>query len=277
MMQQFVKYQSFGNDFILLDFINQSNESIEGIIHNAHWSSRIAQWCDRHRGIGADGVLILKKNSEDVHEMHVFNADGSSAEICLNGMRCCVRHLYLQNPGKQVFQIQSVKQVVRNQVDRSQGPFHIITNVPFVRYERMVTIATQEGDFTGHCVDVGNPHFIVFAEKEVGWLSEYGSLIEKHPLFPRKTNVAFVWQESQDEFQRRFRVLFYERGCGMTLACSSGAAAVIKALYQLGTIKKEECIRLAMQGGILQCMMEPQEDIVLMGDAHRVFSGTLEN
>jgi len=272
MLKQFIKYQSLGNDFILFDWNDRSELSIVDCIQHPQWGSYVVKCCDRHRGIGADGVLILKKNIDGLPEMLIFNSDGSPAQICLNGIRCCAHYLACQNPGMQTMNIFSGKRSICCQIISSDKYLQIMTHVSAPVYEKLISVSTTEGIFNGHCVDVGNPHFVLFEKKELGWLSQHGMLIERHPLFEQKTNVEFVWQENEDD-PATYRVLVFERGCGITQSCSSGAVAVMVALHHLGMIKAEQPTNLVMLGGILECMISQSGDVSLKGSADPVFWG----
>lgn len=267
---RFIKYSSLGNDFIVFD---EMDERMAKRIQTAQWRSYVEKLCDRHRGIGADGVLILKKRTQ-IPEMLIFNSDGSQAEICLNGIRCCVHHLYVQNPNNQKIAIKAGKQTIESEIVSSDLCPRIMTRIPLPIYERSASIETTEGILKGHCVDAGNPHFVVFEKNELSWLSRHGGQIECHPQFPQKTNVEFVWQEKGDELSI-FHVLVHERGCGITLSCSSGAAAITAALHHLGMIQIEQRVNLLMLGGLIECRMSAKGQVFLLGSAERLFCGEI--
>jgi diaminopimelate epimerase len=270
MLERFIKYQSLGNDFILLDWQDRSESFISEWTHHSHRKSCVVNWCDRHRGIGADGVLILKRHIDGLPEMLIFNSDGSQAQICLNGIRCCAHYLSIQEPKNQNNLILCGNQTIIFEI--ASNKLQIMTRVASPIYEKSISIQTSEGVFNGHCVNVGNPHFVVLEKKELSWLSQHGALIERHLAFEQKTNVEFVWQEVNNE-PGTYRVLVYERGCGITQSCSSGAAAITCALLRLGMIHTEQRINLHMLGGVLESMVSQQGDISLLGTAYRVFSG----
>jgi diaminopimelate epimerase len=272
MINQFFKYQSLGNDFILFDWTCQKRTVFQSINHPA-WEANVVKLCDRHFGIGADGVLVLRKDNKDTTEMLIFNSNGSQAEICLNGIRCCAYHQYLNSHCRRVH-ILAGTQLTRSQIISRQSIPQIMTHLSSVIYEQAITIATKKRNFIGHQLDVGNPHCVILEKTTPSWLSTHGSTIEQHELFPRKTNVEFVWHERNDT-RLVYRVLVYERGCGMTLACSSGAAAVTKTLHHLGKIRHDEKVQLLMQGGVLECMISADGRVSLTGTVHRVFSGNV--
>jgi diaminopimelate epimerase len=276
-LKEFVKYQSLGNDFILFDWTTHAETVINERINHSHWKSHVVSLCDRHTGVGADGILLLKLRLDSTFEMLIFNSDGSRAEICLNGIRCSAHYLYHRDKQCRTFHIQAGSQSIRNQIllsDKEHGYLRILTQVSSPVFEKSISVSTGEGIFNGHQVHVGNPHFVVFQKKELSWLSQHGVLIEQHSYFPQKTNVEFVWKDHEED-SSTYRVLVYERGCGITLSCSSGAVAIMKALHQLGMVRHEESINLVMLGGILECTISQQGRVSLIGNAHRVFSGRL--
>lgn len=274
MTTRFTKYHSLGNDFILFDWTDQTEESVLQCLQNPEWKATVVQLCDRHFGIGADGVLVLNNGPEDSIEMRIFNSDGSEAEICLNGVRCCAYHRYLHTRSE-IIPIRTRKQLTHNQIILGIATPQVRTCISTVVYERPLEVPVEGTTFRGHQLYVGNPHYVVFEKMDPSWLSAHGSAIEQHVLFPHKTNVEFVWQEENDP-PLVYRALVYERGCGMTLACSSGATAITKALHYLGKIRHDEKIRLLMQGGPLECMISASGEVLLTGTAHYIFSGEME-
>ena len=145
----------------------------------------------------------------------------------------------------------------------------IKTNVGPVSYLGETCITTDQGKFCGHCANIGNPHFILFQQTSTDWLAKYGSAHEKHEAFPYKTNVEFVWQEAP----LSFKSLVYERGCGITLACSSGAASIAGTLARLGQVEFDQAFKISMPGGDILCCVDKSGDVSLSADATLVFSG----
>ena len=119
---------------------------------------------------------------------------------------------------------------------------------------------------TGTLVNVGNPHFILFQKQTLDWLTQNGKLIETDQSFPNKTNVEFVWQD--DGEKDSYNVIVYERGCGITQACGSGAAAITSLLFYKKTIEQNRKITLCFPGGQITCWITPDEHIALQADAH---------
>ena len=132
----------------------------------------------------------------------------------------------------------------------------VTLNVGKISYQQPHQLTITDQTINGHIVSAGNPHFIMLQETSLDWLTNNGAYIEQHSDFPNRTNVEFVWPIGQTNYQ----VLVYERGCGITLACGTGAAAVLKTLYQLHKIKQNELITLQMQGGVIESYIDSDDN-----------------
>ena len=255
---EFLKYQSLGNDFVLLDYLSQPKPEFD-----PNWFQLVQQLCDRHFGIGADGVLLISLNSQDQLEANIFNADGSNGDKCLNGLRCVADYLVKHKNYPESLDIFMGDKLMACEVDDQ-----VTINVGTANYVREQKLAIADKNFIGHVIDVANPHLVIFEEIECEWLQQYGAEMEQHPDFPDQTNVEFVWP-TKDSYQ----VLIYERGVGMTLACGTGAAAVMQALLHLNEIKSSDTVNIQMPGGIIKSHIENNE-IIQIAPANLVFSGT---
>lgn len=276
MLKNFVKYQSLGNDFIVFDWYKKPNSYMQTELHDASWKNFVITRCNRHFGAGADGVLIITSNPEvGMPEMLIFNADGSQAESCLNGVRSVAHYLFTQHHFPEHFSIKLGTRVIECSIQPGQlGSEPLVTTrVGSVHYQSDKTVDTHVGSFTGSVVTIGNPHFIIFKQVELDWLRQHGKFLESHELFPQKTNVEFVWQNSNGDYV----MIVYERACGITLACSSGAAAVIGLLYQQEKIIKNQKIALHMPGGQLLAWVDGDGQIVLQAGAALVYRGAFED
>lgn len=285
MLKQFVKLQSLGNDFILFDWYKRPCNDIQNVLQGKDWPEFVVKICKRHFGVGADSVLILKENHDfGLPEMLIFNSDGSQAEACFNGIRCCAQFLYQQYSFGESFKIVLSKRIIEcvvckdgcSSVGCKKENTFITNNVGQARFLGEQTVnTTNEGVYQGFCVDVGNPHFVTFNKTTSQWLVNNGSQIESNAVFPKRTNVEFVWKDDTPfEGLESFKMLVYERGCGVTLACSTGAAAVIATLFKQGMIQKNKKIVLDMQGGKVIAWLDADENIFLQASAHLVFNGT---
>lgn len=288
MLKNFYKYQSLGNDFILFDWYKKPETFVEQVLNEQNLQDLVIKICKPHFGIGADGVLILKGNTNArVAEMLIFNRDGSRAEICLNGLRCIAQHLFMHYNFPEKFQIKAGQRIIECLVQNSKdNPEQVIVknNVGKVEYLGTKSIKMSQGQISGHCASVGNPHFIVFEKKDLNWLQTFGAEIESHKEFTSadssetgsgKTNVEFVWEDKTSTSIKKFETIVYERGCGITLACSSGAAAISGVLLKLGLVNKNEEFQISMPGGIVKCSIDDSENINLYAPSIIVFSGTL--
>jgi len=286
MLEKFIKYQSLGNNFILFDWYQASQDSVMQQLDALTWASFVRTICDRNIGVGADGVLILKKNTQDnIPEMLIFNADGTQAETCLNGLRCVTHYLVIKHKFPEKFFIKLGKRTIECVIERDRNLL-ITNNIGSIEYhgEKTLSIITEnQKTFYGHVVSVGNPHFVIFKETNLDWLTKFGNLLESHEIFPNKSNIEFVWQEpvknpekNSDGYQR-YNVLVYERGCGITQACSSGAAAITGLLYKLKKIIPNQKIELLMLGGSVISWVDDNEHVFLQAGAQEVFSGILNN
>lgn len=287
-MNTFIKYQSIGNDFIIFDYLNQPEKIDKLCTHSLSWQQYVRKICNRHYGIGANGVLLLTKNHEaSIPQIFIFNADGSSAELCLNGLRCIAHYLHAKHNVPKTFQIKMGSQIIPCQVnvDQKNTPFIMITisntqylgtkpiEIELENIERMGSIKRM---FIGHVIDLGNPHLVIFEKTSIAWLQKHGKSIEHHPIFQNKTNVEFVWRQETGNGQKAiYNVLVHERGCGITLSCSSGAVAITTALYRIGAISTNEQFSLNMQGGIITCSLKPNNTLVLQAQAQPIYTGTL--
>ncbi len=273
---KFFKYQSLGNDFILFDWLKKSPLLINKNLSSDNWREFIKNSCKRNLGVGADGLLLLLQNKTlSAPEAFVFNSNGEKAEVCFNGVRCIALHLFNYHNHSQKFDVLMGNKKIECDINISKGNrIEIITKIEKAKSIKNKTInITGIGEFSGHVIDVGNPHFVVLKKTDFAWLKENGPLFENHKAFPKKTNTEFVWQEKNKPI---FNMLVYERGCGPTYACSSGAASVISALHKIKKIKKHEKIKIKMEGGSLRTWLDKDLNIYQQAPAKMVFEGYLD-
>ncbi len=280
MLKNFIKYQSLGNDFIIFDWYKRPATFMQAELHGASWQQFVQHLCNRHYGIGADGVLIITTcPKEGLPEMLIFNADGTQAENCLNGARCVAHYLFSTYTFPTKFNIKVGQRISECTIVTTPvpgTPLEIIMRVGKAIIDEPTTIQTAQGSFNGHRANVGNPHFIVFQETTPDWLSQYGNLLESHQAFAKKTNVEFVWHDKTKKNLPSFNVLVYERGCGITLSCSSGAASITSVLAQQKLIAVNQKTTLLMQGGSLTTWIDTEGNISLQAHAHMIFKGSFE-
>lgn len=276
---QFTKLHGTGNDFILVDSRQAPGD----------WPALARAMCDRHFGVGADGLIFAAPSTSGADiRMRIFNADGSEAEMCGNGMRCLVRFAVdvgLVTPRDNELDVQTEignlgirltldnGQVVR--VRESMGSPRLDPREIPVNIDAPPPITNFELQIDGHAVPVtlvsmGNPHAILFQESPVADfnLHRIGPLVENHILFPRRTNFEVV--RVLDRSHAEMRV--WERGVGETLACGSGAAAVAVAARLLNLT--DGALELTVPGGILNLEWDGEGDVILTGPVKEVFRGT---
>ncbi|MBY0353090.1 diaminopimelate epimerase [Candidatus Babeliales bacterium] len=275
LLKNFLKYQSLGNDFIILDWYKKPDMYIQSMLGSQRWHDFVVSVCNRNTGVGADGVLVLKTDpSRHLHEMLIFNADGSQAQMCLNGLRCMVHYLFTQYGQSNTIALRVGQRIITNQVEGARDKLEdltITTNVGVAHYQDTCSIKIENESLQGHCVDVGNPHFVVMQQKDRAWLLQHGQAIERHKSFAHGTNVEFVWRD--DKEPDLYHLLVHERGCGMTQACSSGAAAVLRVLMQQKELVAGNVVRISMPGGAVLGWCNEQGEIFLKAQATCVFQG----
>lgn len=241
------KWQGLGNDYLVLE------ESEVGV---GLTSDQIKLLCDRHFGLGSDGVLLNCQPSGAVEgavtRMRIFNPDGSESEMCGNGMRIFARYLAaLGVVGDEEFTVETLAGPIRprvvegNQVrvDMGLARFHSANISPEAGTGDIVSSVLEAGgsQYTFTFVDVGNPHCVIeVAEPSDAYVAEVGSVIEHHPLFPNRTNVEFIAVRADGSVNMRV----WERGVGETQACGTGATAVGAACVRLGRTNSPVVVHL---------------------------------
>jgi diaminopimelate epimerase len=278
----FVKAHACGNDFLIIE------ESAAGKKHAA-----IARrLCARNTGIGADGIEFLDRRTNGSLFLRLFNADGSEAELSGNGTRCVAAWLAASEGREQVALgthggVRSCRVVRREVPAEGSGPAWLIESamgVPRVM-RRAIEIDGAQGEgvkikVEGAMVNVGNPHFVIFTEREdFGWQGtgggmswqELGAKISVDPLFRFGTNVEFVRVLAQDEIA--FRI--YERGCGPTTSSGTGTCASSAAAMALRGVARE--LTAVAEGGAQQVVWpDDASEMMLTGPAEIICQGEAE-
>ncbi|NJM48333.1 MAG: diaminopimelate epimerase [Alkalinema sp. RU_4_3] len=272
----FTKYQGLGNDFILVD--NRSSQ--EPLIT----PEQAEKLCDRHFGIGADGVIFALpgQNGTD-YTMRIYNSDGSEPEMCGNGIRCMARFIadLEGDQAKASYTIHTLAGLITptltedGQVRVDMGhprlmSSEIPTTIPTEKViDQPLEVAGQSWNVT--CVSMGNPHCITFVEDVAAIdLEKIGPLFEHHPVFPARTNTEFLQVVRPDYIKMRV----WERGAGITLACGTGACASLVAAVLNGKADRQATIELP--GGPLRIEWAEDDRIFMTGPATRVFGGKVE-
>jgi len=256
---KFTKMHGIGNDFIIID---SEKESLEGI----DLSSLAVKLCDRHFGIGADGLLISTPSKTADIKMRVFNPDGSEAEMCGNGIRCFAKYIYEKmDKKKDIISVETMAGVMLPSIIEYKG--HIAIVEVDMGTPREIKKAKVKG-YDATLVSMGNPHCVIFVDDlnkiDVGLL---GAEIETDKMFPNRTNVEFAKIESNKEVT----VKVWERGVGETLACGTGACAAVVAGSEAKILERNVLVHLP--GGNLEIEWQPDDHIILRGPAETVYEG----
>ncbi|MCR4429465.1 MAG: diaminopimelate epimerase [Tepidanaerobacteraceae bacterium] len=271
----FTKMHGLGNDFIL---VNGFREDAAAVVKNAK------KLCDRHLGIGADGVLLVLPSDKADVKMRIINSDGSEAPMCGNGIRCFARYVFTRGiVPKTKMSVETLAGIMKPEliiiddvieaikVDMGKYSF-LKKDVPVMgdpEEEALeLEIDAHDRKYFATGVSMGNPHCVIFVDNLDGVaLEKVGPILENHPLFPKKTNVEFIEAKGKDNLRMRV----WERGCGITLACGTGACASAVAAYKKGIVGNK--VRVSLAAGDL--MVEIQEDrrVFMTGPAEEVFSG----
>ncbi len=273
---KFIKMQGAGNDYVYVDTFR------ERVPHDRAALARAIS--DRHFGVGADGLILIGPSERADARMQMFNADGSEAEMCGNGIRCCAKYLFDEGyipKEKIVIETGAGPRTVWVELDGDVvGHARVDMGRPGLKPEEIPTtlpgtpVLDASLTVDGHrwpvtCVSMGNPHCVLFVEELTDDLVlELGPKIEHHRAFPQRTNVEFVQILSPREVRQRT----WERGSGETLACGTGASAVCVAGALTRRTDREVLIHL--RGGDLELDWNLEDDRVYMkGPATEVFRG----
>ncbi len=272
---RFTKMHGLGNDFVVLDAINQAFVPTPA---QARWLA------DRHFGVGCDQLLIVEKPDTPGVDFRyrIFNADGGEVEQCGNGARCFVRFVHEQGlTDKREIRVETRSGLIAprleadGQVTVDMGaPRFAPAEIPFASDS---DAAVQPIEVDGNTVEIsavsmGNPHAVqVVADVDTAPVATQGPLIESHPRFPRRVNAGFM--QVVDRHAIRLRV--HERGTGETLACGTGACAAVVAGIRRGLL--DSPVRVATRGGELSIAWAgPGTPVMMTGPATTVFSAEIE-
>jgi len=277
---KFTKYHGLGNDFILIDNRNHHTPCLT--------SEQAIQLCDRHFGIGADGVIfVLPPQDNNDYTMRIYNSDGSEPEMCGNGIRCFAQFV-AELDGKEntnhTYSIHTLAGIIRpqlqgnNQVKVNMGqPYLLAAEIPTTLTSPQEKVINQSLTVAGKnwqvtCVSMGNPHCITFVKNaEAIDLEKIGPEFEHHSVFPKRINTEFIQIVPPDYLKMRV----WERGAGITLACGTGACASVVA-----GVLNHRCDRAStveLPGGCLQIEWSTEDNNVYMtGPATKVFTGVYQ-
>jgi diaminopimelate epimerase len=272
---KFWKMHGLGNDYVVID-------NRDAKISDAEAAELALKLCRRRFSVGADGILFASNSKVADVKMRIFNADGSEAEMCGNGIRCFAKYCYENGiTRKSEVVVETLAGNKRAWLTVENGLVQSVMvdmGVPVLERSKIPmlgegTAVNEDLQVNGEtykitCLSVGNPHCIVFVDAVDDFpVQQIGPKIETHRVFPKRTNVEFAQVLNETEV----KVRVWERGCGETLACGTGACATVVAgnlLKKLG-----DKVRVHLLGGDLE--VEYDERLLLNGPAEKVFEGTL--
>ncbi|HIK10271.1 MAG TPA: diaminopimelate epimerase [Oscillatoriaceae cyanobacterium M33_DOE_052] len=282
MSLEFSKYHGLGNDFILID--NRETDELKVTPEQA------VVMCDRHFGIGADGIIFLlaASTADTDYTMRMFNSDGSVAEMCGNGIRCLAQFItdlgapIDESKGRQ-YRISTLAGVITPEI-LDNGQIRVDMGIPALEATSIPTtlvasqlkaidcpleVAGQTWQVT--CVNMGNPHCVTFVEDVAAIpLETIGPMFEHHPAFPMRTNTEFIQVIAPDYLKMRV----WERGAGATLACGTGACASLVAGVLTDRCQRQATVELP--GGKLEIeWSELNQRLYMTGPAELVFTGKI--
>ncbi|MFH1429662.1 MAG: diaminopimelate epimerase [Candidatus Margulisiibacteriota bacterium] len=278
---KFTKMHGLGNDFIILD-------AIENDLSGVNYADFAIKYCNRNFGIGADGLIVVERSTVADATMRIFNSDGSEPEMCGNGIRCFARYVYDKGEIKKevisvetkagiivpalIFEGEAVRAI---EVDMGE-PRLLRKEIPMIGgdpdqrvIDEKITILKSEFRITA--VSMGNPHCIIFVDDvHKTDVINIGRYIENMELFPEKTNVEFI----QIIDKKNIMMRVWERGVGETLACGTGACASAVASVLTGRTDRDVMVQLA--GGNLKIEWQKEDNHIYMtGTAETVFTGEI--
>ena len=274
----FIKMHGCGNDFVLLEYEEFQKTGL-------NMDEVAKKLCDRNFGVGADGLIIPNLNTEEADlGWFFYNSDGSTAQMCGNGMRCFAKYVYDKGlVDKKEFTVKTLAGIMKPQI-LDNGEIRVNMSKPILETEKIpflpnhnlnYKISVKNRIFEGNAISMGNPHFVIFVDEDEDLLNlakEYGPEIEFGAEFPEKTNVEFIKIKST----KKIKLCVWERGCGITLACGTGACASVVAGILNG--KLENSVDVELLGGNVNVIWngspnKPEDDVFLTGPAEYSVKG----
>ena len=256
---KFTKMQGLGNDYLYI-----YGEVPENV------SELAVKYSDRHFGVGSDGLVFISPSRLADFKMRIFNADGSEAKMCGNGIRCVGKYVYEKGyTDDKVLTIETLSGVKTLNLNVVFGKVKTVSvDMGKTTVQDEITLTAADKVFTATPVSVGNPHIVVFVNDVENFpIEKYGKILEKHEYFKGGVNVEFA--EVKDGF---IRMRVWERGSGITLACGTGACATVSAAAKYGLISANEFITVKLDGGDLQ-VKYTADTVIMKGGAEFVAEG----
>jgi carbamoyl-phosphate synthase large subunit len=274
----FAKLQGSGNDYIFIENFDGSITCPESLC---------IKMCDRHYGIGGDGIVLMEKSTIADARMKIFNRDGSQSQMAGNAIRCMAKYLYDNGiVSKPMISIETISGVKKLKLyTRNNKVTFVSVNMGMPQLNPKLLPCTLEGEsivnypvkisdklYSITCLSLGNPHCVVFCDRVDNInLESIGPKFENDPIFPERTNTEFVRVVNPTTINMRV----YERGNGETMACGTGACAAVVAAVENGLCKKNQDITVQLPGGELM-VSYTDHGVILAGEAKLIYQGTTE-
>ena len=259
----FFKYEGLGNDFVVVEVADPAAMPVDAA----------RGLCDRHRGVGGDGVILVLPavSPGATARMVVINADGSIPEMCGNGLRCVALHVARRNEiatGELLFDTDAGPKACT--IDDRAGAGLITIDMGIVRFLSDVAVDVGGEDWTFATGDAGNPHAIVFDAFTEPDIARVGPVVATHARFPHGTNVEFARLRGPAAID----LVVWERGVGLTLACGTGACATVAVAVAKSLVQRGVEVTVTLPGGPLHITLDARGHAIMRGPARLVFSGT---
>ncbi len=258
---RFTKMQGLGNDYLYV-YGDVPNNAAELSI----------KWSDRHFGVGSDGIIWVSDSEIADFKMSIFNADGSEAKMCGNGIRCVGKFVYDKGYTDKTSLIIETRSGIRTlELQVCDGKaIGASVNMGNASIEKDMTLTVDGNEITLTPISMGNPHAVIIVDdiKSVP-LSTLGSKIERNPAFPDGVNVEFI----QILGRNKLRMRVWERGSGITMACGTGACASAVAALTKGFCDFDTPITVELDGGPLSITVSPDYAVIMTGPAENVCDG----
>lgn len=274
-MMRFTKMHGIGNDFIIIDGFRQYVDDPKVLA---------LRLCRPHYGIGGDGILLVLPSKVADARMRVINRDGSEPEMCGNGIRCVGKYLY--DSGlcrRERMSVETLAGVLALTIEAKDGLARSVTvdmgaprfdpeEIPVAADSNALTLEVDGHKLRFFCVSMGNPHAVTYDlyPEEDALFFRLGAALERHPAFPRRANIEFCRTDGME----RVDVRVWERGDGPTLACGTGACAVVAAGASQGLLNRRATVRLP--GGALDIEWRGDDHLYMTGPAETVFTGEVD-
>jgi diaminopimelate epimerase len=276
-LMKFYKMEGLGNDFVVTHEVKENEIQ--------QFKNQFVNMCDRRRGVGADGIILVLSSDKCDFKMRIFNSDGSEPEMCGNGIRCFAIYVnLLKLSDLKKLSIETLAGVISTEIiDNNTVTVNMgcpVLNAPSIPVAQtsgrvlMKELKIDDKTFKINAISMGNPHAVIYVSDEItdNLVLGYGPKIETHPFFPRKTNVEFIKVLSPNEILMRV----WERGCGETEACGTGACASVVS----GIINDlhEKSVIVHLPGGDLNISWggSDADSVYMTGPAKVTFQGSVE-